>query len=94
MTLKLLRYVKYLGPIFFLLGVIYTSLYPERKLLVKPKGVQDSKVVKMVTPFDDGTTTAIAQEEIPLAKCRVSFHLNWYQPNKTYFFRYGWKCLQ
>ena len=78
MTLKLLRYVKYLGPIFFLLGVIYTSLYPERKLLVKPKGVQDSKVVKMVTPFDDGTTTATVQEEIPLAKCRVSFGLNWY----------------
>ena len=77
MTLKLFRYVKYLGPIFFLFGVIYTSLYPERKLLVKPKGVQDSKVVKMVTPFDDGTT-ATAQEEIPLAKCRVSFGLNWY----------------
>ena len=77
MTLKLLRYVKYLGPIFFLLGVIYTSLYPERKLLVKPKGVQDSKVV---TPFDDGTTTATTQEEIPLAKCRVSFF--WKKWNK------------
>lgn len=74
MTLKLLRYVKYLGPVFFLLGVIYTSLYPERKLLAKPKGPQDSKVVA-ATPFDDSTTTATAQEEVPLANCRVSFCL-------------------
>ena len=69
MTFKLLRYVKYLGPLFFLLGVIYTSLYPERKLLAKPKG--SGPDTKVTTPFDDSTTTATAQDEVPLAKCRV-----------------------
>ena len=87
MTFKLLRYVKYLGPVFFLLGVIYTSLYPERKLLAKPKGPQDSKVVA-ATPFDDSTTTATAQEEVPLANCRVSFclELNIFFFSKLIFF--------
>ena len=74
MTLKLLRYVKYLGPVFFLLGLIYTSLYPERKLLARSKEV-GAKVEKAATPFDDSTTTANAQEEVPLAKCRVRGNL-------------------
>lgn len=72
MTFKLLRYVKYLGPVFFLIGVIYTSLYPERKLLAKSEK-SPAKIEKVATPFDDSTTTINnVQDEIPLSNCRVS----------------------
>ncbi len=78
MTLKILRYVKYLGPFVFVLGLAYTSFYPEAKLLAKSKGfhrpTQKSPAVQEAvstgsTPFD--FVSHQPADEVSLSKCRV-----------------------
>ena len=73
---RILRLVKYLGPALFLLGLVYTTFYPERKLLANSKS--RNGVNEKTTPFEnlDRRTTdinsAAIEEEYPISKCRVS----------------------
>ena len=72
-TGKFLRLIKYLGPFVFLLGLAYTSLYPERKLLAASKVRHLSETA--ATPFDSsGTTVASITDDVPLSRCKVKFY--------------------
>ena len=72
---RIMRLVKYLGPALFLLGLVYTTFYPERKLLANSKSRNGNE---KTTPFENlaGHTTdinsAAIEEEFPISKCRVS----------------------
>ena len=73
-TGKFLRFFKYLGPFLFLVGLAYTSFYPERKLLGAKKLRNPAETA--ATPFDGGSgTTVVSQDDVPLSRCRVSI---WY----------------
>ena len=59
------RILRYLGPFLFFVGLAYTALYPERKLLH-----YTNQEEKATTLFNSGSVTV--KDEIPLASCRVS----------------------
>ena len=59
------RILRYLGPFLFFVGLAYTALYPERKLLQLANQEE-----KATTLFNSGSVTV--KDEIPLASCRVS----------------------
>ena len=70
-TWRILRQVKYVGPVLFLLGLAYTTLYPERKLLAASKS-KPSHPVTVTTPFDGNPGSSPSNlDEISLTKCRV-----------------------
>ena len=59
------RILRYLGPFLFFVGLAYTALYPERKLLHYANQEE-----KATTLFNSGSVTV--KDEISLASCRVS----------------------
>ena len=62
------RILRYLGPFLFFVGLAYTALYPERKLLH-----YTNQEEKATTLFNSGSVTV--KDEIPLASCRVRVNL-------------------
>ena len=74
MSFRLVKWVKYLCPIVFLLGLAYTTFYPERKLLGRVPKIRTEDILKptLSTPFDATHNQAV--HEVMLSKCRVSTH--------------------
>ena len=71
---KIVWLVKYLGPALFLVGLAYTTFYPERKLLANSKSRNgNDKTIPVGNTHTTDANSAANDEEIPISKCRVRF---------------------